>query len=183
MKRFAIGVALLIVLGGAALLIARGMHLRSFQVAPGTPAPITVDPTAAANRLAGALQFATISWGDASRRDAEAFAALNDYLERTFPRVHQTLTREPVAAHSLLYTWTGKDATLPPIILASHLDVVPVEEDSTSTWSHPPFGGVVADGSVWGRGAIDDKAGVLGLLEAVEALIGSGFTPARTVYL
>jgi acetylornithine deacetylase/succinyl-diaminopimelate desuccinylase-like protein len=36
----------------------------------------------------------------------------------------------------------------------SHLDVVPAEPDK---WTHPPFGGTVADGFVWGRGAIDSK--------------------------
>lgn len=183
MKRVAAGVILLIVLGAAGLLIARGARLKSLQVAPGTPASITIDATAAANRLAGALQFATISWGDADKRDKEAFEALADYLDRSFPRVHEALTREEIAGHSLLYTWAGRNPSLSPIILTSHLDVVPVEADTEKTWTHPPFGGVVADGSVWGRGAIDDKAGVLGLLESVEALLTTGFKPMRTVYL
>ena len=183
MKRVAAGVILLIVLGAAGLLAVRGARLRSLQLPPGTPAAITIDPTAAANRLAGALQFATISWGDATKRDTEAFEALADYLERTFPKVHQTLAREQIAGHSLLYTWTGRNPSLPPIILTSHLDVVPVEPDTEKAWTHPPFGGVVDNGSVWGRGAIDDKAGVLGLLESVEALLASGFKPMRTVYL
>jgi carboxypeptidase PM20D1 len=41
----------------------------------------------------------------------------------------------------------------------------------------------VADGYVWGRGALDDKASVLAILEAVEALLGEGFVPARTILL
>ncbi len=72
---------------------------------------------------------------------------------------------------------------MPPVILLAHLDVVPVEPGTGSAWTHPPFAGVVADGSVWGRGAIDDKAGVLGLLEAAEALLAGGFQPTRTVLL
>lgn len=43
---------------------------------------------------------------------------------------------------------------LPPLLLTAHLDVV--EADPT-TWTHPPFGGVIADGCLWGRGAIDMK--------------------------
>ena len=35
----------------------------------------------------------------------------------------------------------------------------------------------------WGRGAIDDKINVIGLLEAAEQLLGSGFAPRRTIYL
>ncbi len=42
----------------------------------------------------------------------------------------------------------------PPILLLSHLDVVPVEPEH---WTRDPFGGEVADGMVWGRGAIDMK--------------------------
>jgi carboxypeptidase PM20D1 len=40
----------------------------------------------------------------------------------------------------------------------------------------------VADGSIWGRGAIDDKSGAVGLLDAAEALLANGFVPARTIY-
>ncbi|MCH8206047.1 MAG: M20/M25/M40 family metallo-hydrolase [Chloroflexi bacterium] len=42
----------------------------------------------------------------------------------------------------------------PPLLLLHHMDVVPA---TASNWSLPPFGGVVSDGYVWGRGAIDDK--------------------------
>jgi carboxypeptidase PM20D1 len=61
--------------------------------------------------------------------------------------------------------------------------VVPVAPETLDDWEHPPFEGAVADGFVWGRGAMDDKSGVLGTLEAVEGLLAEGFTPAQTVYL
>src|SRR3970040_2244536 len=72
---------------------------------------------------------------------------------------------------------------LAPILLMGHLDVVPVEPGTESRWKHPPFAGTVADGFVWGRGTLDDKASVTAILEAVEWLIGQGFEPQRTVYL
>jgi carboxypeptidase PM20D1 len=102
---------------------------------------------------------------------------------RAFPRVHSTLTREVVAGYSLLYTWPGKDPKLAPILLMSHQDVVPVEPGTEKGWTHPAFSGDVADGFVWGRGALDDKVGVLAILEAVETLIGKGFQPQRTILL
>ncbi|MBW2529258.1 MAG: M20/M25/M40 family metallo-hydrolase [Deltaproteobacteria bacterium] len=43
---------------------------------------------------------------------------------------------------------------LPPLLLSGHLDVVPAE---AADWSHPPFAGEIADGFLWGRGAIDMK--------------------------
>ena len=42
-----------------------------------------------------------------------------------------------------------------PLLLAGHLDVVPAGD--LNRWTHPPFGGVLADGMIWGRGAVDMK--------------------------
>ena len=64
-----------------------------------------------------------------------------------------------------------------------HIDVVPVIPGTEEDWDQPPFGGVIADGSIWGRGAIDDKASVMSILEAVEYLVSSGHQPERTIYL
>ncbi len=46
------------------------------------------------------------------------------------------------------------DGSLPPLLLYTHTDVVPAEP---AHWTHPPFAGEVADGFVWGRGALDMK--------------------------
>jgi carboxypeptidase PM20D1 len=64
-----------------------------------------------------------------------------------------------------------------------HLDVVPVIPGTDAQWTHPAFDGVIANGFIWGRGTLDDKATVTGVLEAVEHLLASGFVPARTVLL
>jgi len=63
------------------------------------------------------------------------------------------------------------------------LDVVPVNPGTESDWEHGPFGGVVADGFIWGRGAMDDKGSLIAILEAADALAASGWTPKRTVLL
>ena len=164
----------------AAILAGRAIALDSQQVPPGEPAAVEIDALAAAARLAGAIRLPTISWGDAGRRDQPAFLALHEYLRVQFPRVHATLSRETVSGLSLLYTWTGADPARPPMLMLGHLDVVPADAVG---WTQPPFGGVVADGRVWGRGTLDSKSSVLGVLEAVEALLARGFRPARTVYL
>jgi acetylornithine deacetylase/succinyl-diaminopimelate desuccinylase-like protein len=46
------------------------------------------------------------------------------------------------------------DGSKPPLLLDAHLDVV---EADPKTWQHPPFGGEIHDGYVWGRGAVDMK--------------------------
>ena len=135
-----------------------------------------------ADRLAGAIRYPTISHQE-KQVDETAFFGLHRYLEQSFPTTHARLTREVIGGYSLLYTWLGRNAARAPILLTSHLDVVPVPENTLAAWEHPPFGGVVADGFVWGRGALDDKVGVLATLEAVEELLLAGFAPDRTVYL
>ncbi|HYF52396.1 MAG TPA: M20 family metallopeptidase [Planctomycetota bacterium] len=54
----------------------------------------------------------------------------------------------------------------PRLFIPAHTDVVPAGDG----WSVPPFGGVVKDGQVWGRGATDDKGPLAGLLAAVDYL-------------
>jgi len=57
-----------------------------------------------------------------------------------------------------------------------------VDAGSAEAWTHPPFDGVVADGRVWGRGALDDKSSVMAILETTEALLAAGWAPKRTIY-
>lgn len=145
------------------------------------PLTITLEAEGLAHRLAGALRFPTVSYQDSARLDSGAFWALHAYLTTSFPRVHAQLQREVIGGLSLLYTWPGQDTTLPAVVFMGHQDVVPIV--TPEAWTHPPFGGVVADGFIWGRGALDDKISVLGVLEAVEHLLAEGFQPVRTVYL
>lgn len=146
-------------------------------------APPGVDGQDAAQRLAAAVRCSTVSHRDPAHMDARPFLELHRCLEEQFPRVHEVLRRELVSSYSLLYTWPGSDPSLKPILLMGHLDVVPVEPGTEGNWTHPPFGGVIADGYVWGRGTLDIKSSVVGSLEAVETLLAKGFQPARTVYL
>jgi len=139
-------------------------------------------PPGAGERLAGALRIPTVSYEDPAAFDGEAFRALHRYLEATFSAVHSELRREAVATHSLLYTWHGSDPSLEPILLMGHLDVVPVEPGTERNWRQGPFSGRIADGFIWGRGALDNKAAVVGILEATEMLLREGFRPRRTVF-
>lgn len=157
--------------------------LALLALSAGLAAPRATADEAAVERLAGALRIETISFGEPARFRGEPFEALHRHLEESFPAVHDALEREVIADYSLLYTWRGRDGDAAPILLTSHFDVVPVPEETEPEWEHPPFGGVVADGYLWGRGALDDKFGVLATLEAVERLLGAGFVPERTVYL
>src|SRR5690606_26988317 len=153
---------------------------RQIQVAP---APVReVDAEAVAARLAEALRIPTIVTSpDPAQLDPAPFRAFADWLAASYPRLHGALARERVSEHSLLYTWPGSDPALAPLLLLAHQDVVPAADPER--WTHPPFGGTIADGYVWGRGAIDDKGPLVAICEAIELLLAEGFAPRRTVML
>ncbi|MFN3841246.1 MAG: M20 family peptidase [Cyclobacteriaceae bacterium] len=130
-----------------------------------------------------ALSYKTISYGDPSLFDSTQFIAFRNFLEATYPKAHEVLSREIVEGYSLLYKWQGKNAELKPVVLMAHQDVVPIEEATKSMWTVDPFGGVIKDNFIWGRGTTDDKINVIAILETVEKLVIENFQPERTVYL
>jgi carboxypeptidase PM20D1 len=165
------------------VMIAKALATSSRKVTVEPAQSLAVHANQAAAHLARAVTFATVSHQDPAENDAAAFLGLHAALAEMFPKAHHALGREVVSGHSLLYTWKGKDPSKAPILLMAHLDVVPVEPGTEGDWQKPPFSGAIDGGYVWGRGTMDFKVGVVGLLEAVEALVQKGHAPSRTVYL
>ena len=178
----ALGVLLSLLLLALVVLGARALRLPSRQVSV-PPAPArAVDADRVAARLAEAIRIPTVvTSADPAELEAEPFRAFAAWLAASYPRLHGALALERVSEHSLVYTWPGADPALAPLLLLAHQDVVPAA--NAERWAHPPFAGVLADGFVWGRGAIDDKGALLAICEAVEALLAEGFAPRRTVLL
>jgi carboxypeptidase PM20D1 len=167
----------------AAVILIRTARFSSRQIDAAPIQTIAVDREAAARRLSAAIQFKTISFQEPENSGSAEFIGLRTFIEKSFPWVHRRLSKEIVGDYSLVYTWQGADNRLKPILLMAHMDVVPVDPSSESAWHHPPFSGELADGYIWGRGAMDDKASVMGILEAVENLLANHFQPDRTLYL
>jgi carboxypeptidase PM20D1 len=178
-----IGVALLflvtVVLG---VVLVRALSWSSTQLKVEAITPLAIDDSAI-ERLAGAVRIPTVSVTEGPDADFSSFVRFREFLERTFPQVHRRLTHELIGGHSLLFTWPGLDWRAQPFLLMAHMDVVPVEPGTEATWTHPPFSGELADGYIWGRGTLDDKSGVIAVLEAVELLLKHGFQPRQTVFL
>ena len=130
--------------------------------------------------LQALVRIPTVSDRDPDRVDTDAFDRLLVELERQFPLVHERLDVTRVGSHGLLLHWRGASAER-PVVLMAHLDVVPVDLDAP--WAHDPFGGEVHDGSVWGRGTLDDKGCVAAICDAVETLLEAGHVPAQDVWL
>ncbi len=178
---------LLLLLLALIIVLACVVFFRAWRFQPRHTTVGSVDLPAAdpgaAGRLAEAVRFKTISDQDPSRIDSAAFLGLHAFIDQSFPLVHAMLRREVVSGLSLFYAWPGRDTTLRPVLLLSHMDVVPVEPGTEGAWTYAAFDSTLADGYVWGRGTMDDKVGVVGILEAVEGLLREGFVPERTVML
>jgi carboxypeptidase PM20D1 len=185
MKKFSLALVTVVAIL-AAIIIVRAAIFSSRQMHVTPAAPMSLDQDAQdvmIRRLAEAIQLKTISFQSPTESSAEEFQRFHSFLTKSFPRVHAQLTKETVNEYSLLFTWSGKNERLKPILLMAHMDVVPIDPASEKSWTHAPFSGQIADGFIWGRGAMDDKASVISILEAVERLLEEGFQPQRTIFL
>jgi carboxypeptidase PM20D1 len=143
---------------------------------------VAVNIDKAVDTFSKAIQIVTISKDYPAAVTPEPFLAFHQHLVDSFPNVHRVASREIINDYSLVYKFAGSDESLKPILYMGHMDVVPVDEDTLGKWSHAPFSGTVAEGVIWGRGAIDDKSTVMALMEAMELTLKQGKAPKRTLY-
>jgi len=151
------------------------------------------DKSAAINRLGRILSFKTVSRRENPDHleNRSSVDSLLQFLrsEDGFPLGSRRLKWELFSSNlSLLLTWEGSNQKLDPILLISHLDVVPVATKERSSWDYDPFGGIYdnASGYLYGRGALDTKSTAAGPLEAIELLLrvfGTNYRPMRTIIL
>jgi len=139
-----------------------------------------IDDLQIAEHLAAAVRCQTVPLDETGTPDPSAFQQLHKMLAETYPLIHQKLKREVINGFSLLYTWQGSRPDLEPILLMAHQDVVSADP---SEWTHPPFEGKIIDDFVWGRGTLDIKNQLIGIMDAVETLLQQGFRPERTILL
>jgi carboxypeptidase PM20D1 len=148
------------------------------------------DVAAQAQRLADAIAIRTISYSQGNY-SAKELAAINEHIENTYPELHSAeyVTHDRVNKYSRLYRIEGLLPTANPYLLSAHFDVVPAGD--LSKWAHDPFdAGVVSssdqDGGekyVFGRGAVDHKQAVFGILEALNYMAKRGQRSQRTLYV
>ncbi|AMD20426.1 HDL318Wp [Eremothecium sinecaudum] len=113
----------------------------------------------------------------------DSFKLLHEQLAKDFPLVWSKLKVEKVNTYSLLITWEGSKRDLKPMMLAAHMDVIPVERKTWHEWKYPPFSGDLKEGAVWGRGAFDNKNKLVASLQALEYILENepDFVPSRTI--
>lgn len=152
-------------------------HMKSVPSAELVP----VEPLAVAEHLAAAVRCRTVPLDDTGTPDPEAFAQLHRMLAETYPLVHRELKREVINGYSLLYTWEGTTPELEPVMVMAHQDVVSADLATLDQWTYPPFMGCIADDFIWGRGTLDIKNQLIGIMDAAEALLAQGYRPERTI--
>lgn len=139
----------------------------------------------------------TISWQTFQQEALDCLRALIR-LDTTNPpgneRIAADYIADALAAHgvdsviresaptraNLVARYPGTDSCKGALLLSSHTDVVPVER---SGWTREPFSGEIADGCVWGRGAIDMKSKCATDLVLMTALKRAGAKPDRDVIM
>lgn len=181
MKRFFITAAVITVLLMVVIVVRTLLHQPPAAIDI-EQVEIELNETELAQHLSESIQFQTVSFQSPAYKDRSQFTGFISWVHSTFPLVHERLEYLQLN-DTILYRWPGSDTSLKPILVTGHYDVVPVIPGTESLWKHPPFTGVIADGVIWGRGALDDKSGVVGILEATTYLLESGYQPTRTVYL
>lgn len=137
----------------------------------------------AIDRLSDAIQYQTISYEDTTVIDYSQYEEFILFLEENYPNLHEKAELTRIGKYSLLFKWEGDNQSLKPALFLGHYDVVPVSEDSEEFWDYPAFSGEIAEGFIWGRGGLDDKSGIMSVVEAAEQLMEEDFQPSRTLYI
>ncbi|ROL53252.1 N-fatty-acyl-amino acid synthase/hydrolase PM20D1.1 [Anabarilius grahami] len=129
-----------------------------------------------------AIQIPTVSFSE-SDQNISALQEFDLLLRRVFPKVFSSslVKHEVVGNYSHLFTVPGREPDLEPYMLLAHIDVVPADE--ADGWDAPPFSAQEINGFIYGRGTIDNKQSVMGILQALEYLLEQGYTPRRSFYI
>ena len=164
----------LCLLGGIALLCAvcavRAVRIK--KSLPDTPAAVSWTAGEAqkyAEDLSEMVKIPTVS--KKQEESYEDFLVFQEKLKELFPLFFAKAENHDISGN-ILRRLPGKDPKRGALLLMGHQDVVPAE--GQTGWEKPPFSGEIADGCVWGRGAMDCKSTVCCELEAVEELLKEG---------
>ncbi|QRY41240.1 M20/M25/M40 family metallo-hydrolase [Microbacterium hominis] len=125
------------------------------------------------------IRFDTTNFGEGrSHGEREAAEYVGAYLEGLGlrPEYYEPIPRRT----NLSVRVPGRNRDKPALVLHGHLDVVPAVADD---WSVDPFGGVIRDGMLWGRGAVDMKDMDAMILTSVAELLRAGEQPERDLIL
>jgi carboxypeptidase PM20D1 len=156
-------------------------------------------------RLSGGIKIPTVSTGSLGEFNYAPFDQFKEYLKTSYPLVYQHTENTEINTHALVFRFKGSDPALEPILFLSHMDVVPPGDADVKNkaqnifrpddkplplvskvaedWDFEPFSGTVANGRIYGRGAIDMKGMLFSLMESMNMIVKSKTVPKRDIYL
>ncbi len=123
-----------------------------------------------AEQLAAALALDTTT-RESNEQPHRTFESFFELLEQCYPKVFGLSDIVTINDYSKVLTFKGKDNSEAPDLFVFHSDVVPVAQSSIDQWTFPPFSGEIAQGYVWGRGALDNKGPLITFFAALESLL------------
>ena len=127
-----------------------------------------------AESLSQMIKHETISVN--GQTDLAKFYGFHDLMRELFPHIFKACSFMEHEG-SFLMRWPGKNPGQ-KLLLMNHHDVV----EATGEWKHTPFSGEIAEGKVWGRGAIDDKGELWAMFRAADELAAEGFVPEYDIW-
>ena len=173
------GIILIIFLVLIGILVFNTIKFKAADNDVRTAEPVKVNSERARQNLSTLVKFETVSNADFDKTDKAVFEAYRNKLKELYPNVTAAAEYKELGNTAMLFKIKGK-SDVEPTVLMSHYDVVPVVEER---WERAPFGGEIVDGVLWGRGTIDTKITMLGIMEALEDLLETGYVPENDLYL
>uniref|UniRef100_A0A8D1E3Q5 N-fatty-acyl-amino acid synthase/hydrolase PM20D1 n=1 Tax=Sus scrofa TaxID=9823 RepID=A0A8D1E3Q5_PIG len=160
-----LALAAVLLLGIATISRSRGLRDKAHQSAPRIPSQFS--------------QEERVAMKEALKAPHSPYKELR---ENIFPTVFKTsfIRHEVVGEYSHLFTVHGSDPSLQPYMLLAHIDVVPAPDEG---WDVPPFSGLERNGFIYGRGTIDNKNSLMGILQALELLLIRNYIPRRSFFI
>ena len=140
--------------------------------------PFSLDQKKIVDNMVQLIRCKTISKREESLVEWSEVEKFQEVLMELYPLVHEKSSLKKIGKTGLLYHFKGEQSKNPAVLMA-HYDVVPIEEEG---WEKPAFEGIVEDGIIWGRGTLDTKGTLCGILEAMEYLLKEGYQPKDDIY-
>ncbi len=161
------------------IIVVRTIVFKPFETNVHDGETIEIDKNSAVEALRELVRCKTVSYNDRSQEDDQEFDKLTNLIPKLYPNVADICEVKRFDGRGLLYKWKGRTNEA-PLVLMSHYDVVPVNQE---LWEVEPFEAILKDDKVFGRGTLDTKATLNGILFSANQLIKQGFVPQNDVYL